>query len=127
MLKNFSLFVIWFGIILYLSFTPLTNWPKSNVFDKMYFDKIVHVCMYAMLSLLLIRGFFKQQNSRLPRLNFILGSIIFCALVGISIEIFQPVLTRFRKFEVLDMVANSIGAISGYYFFRFLAMKKWLR
>jgi glycopeptide antibiotics resistance protein len=124
--KNFFPFIIWFAIIIYLSFTPLTNWPKSNIFDKLYFDKIVHISMYAILCLLLLRGICKQQNNEYPRFKIILSAILFCAAVGISIEFLQPVLTMFRRFEFLDMVANSIGVLSGFYLFRFLIRKKWL-
>jgi len=125
-LKHFALFIIWFGIILYLSFTPLNDWPKVNMLNKLYFDKIVHVCMYAMLSFLLLRGFFKQQNSQQPRYPVLISSVVFCAVMGASIEFLQPMLTMYRQFEWADMVANATGAVSGYFLFSWLKKKQWL-
>ena len=40
LLKNFALFFIWMVIILYLSFTPLTNWPQETILQKLYVDKL---------------------------------------------------------------------------------------
>lgn len=126
MIKSYLLFAIWLLIICYLSFVPLTNWPKSNLFDKLYFDKVVHIGMYAILSLLLLRGIHKQQINQAPRLGSMIIAIAFCIIVGCGIEALQPVLTRFRKFELLDMVANTIGSVSGYYFYKYLTGKSWL-
>lgn len=114
------------GVILYLSFTPLTNWPKVTAFDKLYLDKIVHVSMYAMLSFLLLRGFFRQQSNHLPRYSILISSILFCAAMGATIEFLQPMLTMYRQFEWLDMAANATGALVGYFLFSLLLKKQWL-
>ena len=126
LLKNFLLFILWFGVILYLSFTPLTNWPKETFFEKLHFDKIVHITMYTVLCFLLLRSFFKQQNKQLPRYSVIIASVLFCVGVGTTIEFLQPALTLYRQFEVYDIIANSAGAILGYFVFSLLLKKKWL-
>lgn len=126
LIKNFWLFLVWMGVILYLSFTPLTNWPKVTAFDKLYLDKIVHVSMYAMLSFLLLRGFFRQQSNHLPRYSILISSILFCAAMGATIEFLQPMLTMYRQFEWLDMAANATGALVGYFLFSLLLKKQWL-
>jgi VanZ family protein len=124
--KNFWLFFVWMGVILYLSFTPLTSWPKLTVFDKLYLDKIVHICMYSMLSFLLLRSFFRQQSNHLPRYSVLISSVLFCAAMGATIEFLQPVLTMYRQFEWLDMIANAIGALCGYFLFSLFLKKQWL-
>src|SRR5262245_18329994 len=103
-LKNFWLFLTWFGIILYLSFTPLQNWPKIGTFEKLQLDQVVHIIMYGILCLLLLRGIFMQNHRTKPSLQAIISSIVFCALVGISIEFLQPILTMYRQFEIADMI-----------------------
>jgi VanZ family protein len=123
--KNFWLFTVWFAVILYLSFTPLTGWPKVNLFQKLYFDKLVHISMYALLSFFLLRSFFKLKN-HVPSTSTVIGSVLFCMVVGASIEFLQPVLTMYRQFEWLDMVANAIGSLSGYLLFVFLMQKQWI-
>ena len=126
LIKNFGLFVVWLGVILYLSFTPLTSWPKVTAFDKLYIDKIIHVCMYSMLSFLLLRGFFRQQSNHPPRYSLLISSVLFCAVMGATIEFLQPLLTMYRQFEWLDMIANSLGAFCGYFLFSLLMKKQWL-
>jgi len=124
-LKNFALFLIWFAIIIYLSFTPLPGWPKINTLEQLQFDKLVHIGMYAVFSFLLLRSFFIQQNRTAPSSIVTVSAILFCVAVGIAIEFLQPILTLFRKFEVLDMVADSIGAVAGFYVFKYFTKKKW--
>jgi glycopeptide antibiotics resistance protein len=126
LLRNFILFAIWLGVILYLSFAPLTNWPKETFLQKLHFDKIVHLTMYSVLCFLLLRSFFKQQNNHLPRYSVIIACVLFCIVVGTSIEILQPALTFFRQFDAYDIMANSAGVLIGYLVFSFLLKKKWL-
>ena len=126
LVKNFWLFLVWMGVILYLSFTPLSDWPKVTAFDKLYIDKIIHVCMYSILSFLLLRGIFRQQSNHLPRYPLVISSVLFCALMGATIEFLQPKLTMYRQFEWMDMIANASGAIGGYFLFSLLLKKQWL-
>jgi VanZ family protein len=123
--KNFWLFALWFAVILYLSFTPLTGWPKVNLFQKLYFDKLVHISMYALLSLFLLRSFFKIKNDA-PSHTTLFACVLFCVAAGASIEFLQPILTMYRQFEWLDMVANTIGSLVGYFLFTFFMKKQWL-
>lgn len=127
--KNFGLFICWLIIILYLSFSPLKNWPQQTIFQKLYFDKVVHITMYAVLSFLLLRSIFFYQKKQPPRFSIVVVTFICCAGMGIAIEFLQPLLTAFRKFEWLDMVANAAGAITGILLFRrlFLNRKTKLR
>jgi len=125
-LKNFSLFIIWFAIIFYLSFTPLTEWPKLGVFEKLYFDKVVHIAMYGIFCFLLLWGLSRQNQGKKISSSSIIASILFCAGVGIAIEFLQPILTMFRQFEVADMIANAIGSITGFYFFSLILKRSWL-
>ncbi len=124
--RNFWLFLLWLGIILYLSFTPLSGWPKVSMFQKLYLDKLVHISMYAFLSLFLLRGFFIYEQNKTSRTRIILLSILFCVLVGTGIELLQPLLTRYRQFEWMDMIANATGTFLGYFIFLFLSKRQWL-
>ena len=113
LLKHFSIFILWLLIILYLSFSPLKDWPKSNFFDKIYLDKVIHLTMYSLLAFFLLIGILKQQNSQALRFTIMLWACSFCALYGIIIEILQPQLTMYRRFEWMDMAANVAGAFAG--------------
>ncbi|MBA3649567.1 MAG: VanZ family protein [Chitinophagales bacterium] len=126
LIKNFSIFLTWLLIIFYLSFAPLRNWPQEDIFQKLYIDKLVHITMYSLLSFFLLIGFFRQQKNQPLRYRKVAGCIIFCIIVGVSIEFLQPVLTMYRKFEFMDMVANALGSIAGLYLFKSVLNKKWI-
>jgi len=89
-------------------------------------DKLVHVFMYLTLSFLLLFGIARQQNTGSLRYAVMLLAASSCAGYGITIEILQPVLTMYRKFEWMDMVANAAGAFGGIIVFRKILLKRWL-
>ncbi len=125
-LKNFWLFLFWLALILYLSFTPLSGWPKMGILDKLYLDKVIHFTMYAVLCFLLLRSLFRNSGNQKPSSSTIIWSIILCAAAGITIEVLQPLLTQYRFLEPPDMIANTVGALAGFYFFSLFLKRNWL-
>ncbi|MBK6482297.1 MAG: VanZ family protein [Chitinophagaceae bacterium] len=119
-LKHFWIFLLWLLLILYLSFAPLKDWPQPSIFQKLYLDKAVHFTMYLLLSFLLLRSFFRQQPLQKYRYAIFAGTLAFSAGLGIAVEALQPILTQYRRFEWMDMLANAIGAIAGIVIFRWL-------
>ena len=122
--KNFWVFTLWLLVILYLSFTPLSGWPQPSIFQKLYIDKVVHIFMYAMLSLLLLRSLYRQNNRHELSPPVLVTALICCAGLGVTIEFLQPVLTMFRQFEWLDMLANATGALTGFFLYRWFIEKR---
>lgn len=120
-------FLCWFCTIIYLSFTPLTDWPKLGMFEKLYADKLVHIVMYAVLCFLLLFGLARPGNQHPWSHELIIYGVVLCAGIGISIEILQPLLTKYRQFEWIDMAANAIGAGIGAFIFTKLVNKSFLR
>ena len=88
-------------LVLYgsLSRVPDIDMPFDNT------DKLIHFLMYFILA-----GWFVQLYSRRSQHIVILGSAI---LLGIIIEFLQG-LTAYRSFDMLDALANSIGALSAF-------------
>jgi VanZ family protein len=122
--KNFWVFTLWLLVILYLSFTPLNGWPQPSIFQKLYIDKVVHIFMYAMLSVLLLRSLYRQNQRQELSVKVILTALLCCGGMGVAIEFLQPVLTMFRKFEWMDMAANATGATTGFFLYKWLIAKK---
>ncbi|MEP7129433.1 MAG: VanZ family protein [Chitinophagales bacterium] len=124
LVKHYVLFLLWMMLIVYLSFTPLKSWPQPTIFQKLYIDKVVHFIMYSVLSFLLIRSIFRQQMKQLPRYESLLIAFIFSASLGVAVEFLQPMLTEYRKFEWMDMIANAAGALGGVFFFKWLLSRR---
>ncbi len=110
-------FVSWMVFITVLSLVSFDD-DTSLDLDIPYFDKIVHFTFYFIAGALgslflhaLQRGA-KADRRRL--LKFLLGLIGY----GILIEVLQDSVTTYRSAELLDILANSVGAIIGILFIR---------
>src|SRR4051812_19885358 len=95
---------------MWLSLTPGNSLPRVNIPGL---DKAVHFTFYTVLTLLMFYGWKKQEV--FPALHRrLLVRILVCAIAyGLLIEVMQETLTDSRHFEVLDVLANSLGAIAG--------------
>ncbi len=96
-----------------LSLIPLNNVPLPDV---KFGDKVVHFLLYFFL---IIVWLFASSKVRSLHYKF----IIFVILWGIVIEFLQEYLVYSRSGDVYDALANSVGAILGYFIFR-LVIKK---
>ncbi len=94
--------IIYIGLILVGS---LINIPEGN-FEKIeHNDKIIHFIMYFILV-----GWFVQLYQKPATRTLILTSAI---ILGMIIEYLQG-MTPYRSFDLLDEIANSLGACCAY-------------
>ncbi len=112
--RNYKLHLPWvlcLGIILILSLTPGDQLPIVD-FEWFKLDTAVHIMMYAVLSFLMLIGFFHQKNELLK-----IQSLLVCVsvvLIGLIIEFLQGNYIPKRYFSWEDVIANSIGTIIGF-------------
>jgi len=100
--------ICWFMLSFYLLTLPGSRFPKFGWFEKIYADKLVHICMFAILVLLFLVPF-KQQRQKVSFLT----AIIFATLAlgyGIAMEFVQKNFIPNRSFELSDIVADGIGS-----------------
>jgi VanZ family protein len=105
--------LIWALVILFLSITPGQELPEVNFWE---FDKFAHIGVYGLLVLLfgawLSRlGQYRPSDPRFRRAALAIG---IPALFGVVIEFVQGNYIPQRYFDVLDIMANIIGSISGW-------------
>ena len=101
--------------ILFVSVIPVPEGPKGIPVDKW-----VHVCEYLLLAWLL------WQASYLSGFSFLKTaavSILLPAVYGALIECIQYFIP-YRSADVMDALANSIGALIGYAAAFFIRIKK---
>ena len=91
--------------IAFVSLMPLTGLPKTE-FD--HIDKIVHLLIYFILSLVIAKGFFNLEKTPLSIKAIPIGLSFFYSFF---IEILQSLLTNYRFFEIFDILANGIGCL----------------
>jgi VanZ family protein len=97
----------WSGIIVYLCLIKSSNIP---IVDITNLDKLVHAFFYFVFTLLwffVFDFYFKNTN----RIKLLFISFLSSFFFGIVIEIFQAVFTTTRNGDVLDVLANSTGAL----------------
>jgi VanZ family protein len=108
------------GIITYFCLTDSSNIPAISIPN---IDKIVHFCFHFGFTISWILFFKKELKGKAPddyKAYFI--SFIFSVFFGITIEVLQSVLTTTRAADVIDILANTIGALVGV--FTAIALKK---
>ena len=115
---------MWAVIILILTVLPGNYFPQiSSFWELLSLDKLIHVSIFAVFSLLLIRGF-KKQNKYLFLLSNYKASGLFVGIIyGSLTEIIQYILNNGRHYSLYDFLANSIGCIVGLVLFNLFLMK----
>jgi VanZ family protein len=99
----FLLAILWTLVVTYLSLASLGD--VGSTVKVPYKDKLVHFTFYLMF-VILWSLFFKQS-----KYNY---KILFAAIgYGIVMEICQKLFTTTRSADILDVIANTTGAIVG--------------
>lgn len=104
---------------------PGNDLPKATWLDQIHADKLVHMGMYAVMVFLFLRAQSKSKQQFYKSFYKALPFILFGMGYGIAMELVQLFFTDSRKFEVADMIANSAGAIAGFYVFRKWFVKRF--
>ncbi|HEV8080992.1 MAG TPA: VanZ family protein [Chitinophagaceae bacterium] len=123
--KKFLPGITWFFIVLVLVFLPAEDIPsvESSFLDYIYFDKWIHFGLFAVLVLFFCWPFYNSSFNRIERLHYFMKIAIVASLLGLVIEFIQKYFTAGRAFEILDWVADSLGALFAFWFCR----KKFLK
>ena len=112
-----SLSLIYLGCIAFLSLLPPKDLPPVSLFEGA--DKIIHFCLYLGLSVLSCWSLHAELRN-----IWYYRVILFAIFWGILMEIFQGSMHIGRSFEYLDILSNSVGAITGILIFILLARLK---
>lgn len=100
--------LFWTGIIFYLCLTESSNIPVVSI---PHIDKLVHFCFYFGFNFLWFL-YFKKQFKNTDDFRPLLLSFVFSTFFGIIIEILQSEYTLTRSADMMDFLANSLGATS---------------
>lgn len=98
--------LFWTLLVLFLSLVSFKSMPAVRIINA---DKYVHFIFYFIFVIL---WFLYLKKTNKP-VHYILIKIFFMAIFyGILIELAQSFFTSTRKGDVLDVLANSTGAIT---------------
>jgi len=122
-LKNFTLY--WLPVILYcLAIYIQSDLPSPEQIPSFEFsDKILHFFAYAVMGVLFYRAYQTLRIKDNLRMLTLL-SMLSASLYGISDEIHQYFVPS-RDADIMDVVANSLGAFCGVYLYYLWAVSKY--
>ncbi|MBS1578087.1 MAG: VanZ family protein [Bacteroidetes bacterium] len=107
---------IWFVITLLLLFTPGNELPTITWFEKYYCDKIVHATIFGVLAFLFIYPRRKDEVELKNLWVFIV--LMACLIYAIASEMIQHLFIPHRTGDILDFLADSVGALAVFLWFR---------
>ncbi len=103
--------ILWAGMIIVLSLLSPTRMPSVDIWS---FDKLAHIGVYFIFSLLLLYGMHAGSASYDKKKQyFSVLTLLIASVLGISMEVLQYVGQAGRTFEMLDILANIIGNFAG--------------
>jgi VanZ family protein len=118
--KSFLVALFWTLLVTVLSLISISSLSgfgnNIHIANK---DKIVHFIFYFVMVILWMYYFSKVQIAN-KGLKIVLGAILY----GIVMEICQEVFTTYRSADIVDVVANSSGALSGFFLYITIKAKK---
>lgn len=117
--KGFLPSIIWTIVIVILSVLPGGSVKPVSFLDFWNVDKLGHLGVYMIHSYLILVGFWHIHDKSLKPNNITKAFLLSIAL-GVSLEVTQHFLTQDRQFDLLDMLANSIGTLLGLMVFKLL-------
>lgn len=121
-LKSFIPGIAWFFVILILICLPGNEIPEPTGWLEwmklIRIDKLVHTGIFALLSFLFIRPIAKSPLSQKEKWNYIIKISIATSIWGLCTELIQKYFIPTRSFDMVDWVADSIGAILSLVFCR---------
>jgi len=82
-----------------------------------YADKVVHMGLFGSLALSLFFYFEQYSNISFRSTRTKALTLILCILYGIGMEYYQKYFVPSRSFDVIDMLADAIGALLALPFF----------
>lgn len=114
--------LLWAFLILALCTMPVNGVATIKLLNLLSFDKLAHMLLFAMQFWFIAIGQLKQHVFSYKRKRASTLAFILTVTYGGLIELMQGYLLSNRTMDILDMVANIIGATIGWFFF--IAFKK---
>jgi VanZ family protein len=105
--------IIWLIISTILLTIPGSDLPKSPLFDFPFFDKLVHLVMFFLLTSLFCFPVGKvAENITAIKSRFISVALVVLAY-GIVMEFVQKYFVAGRSFDVADILFDGLGSFAG--------------
>lgn len=123
MTRFLRLAIVWALIIAALCLTPGKALPSWEWADLLSVDKLVHMLMFGALSYLIARGLRDRSVNTWSDGRILLISGLLSFSYGALMEVLQEMPGLGRNGDLVDLTANTIGAVVG----AWLVKRLWAR
>lgn len=103
---------------------PVSGIKSVKLLDLLSFDKLAHMLMFALQFWFLAIGLVKQYKFSYKRNRASSIAFLIAVSYGGLIELMQGYVLSGRTMDIMDMIANIIGAIIGWILFRIFNRKR---
>ena len=111
---------IWLITSVILLTLPANDLPHSTLFDLPNFDKLVHLGMFFLLTVLFCFPFLKLKSGISSATGTFYKVAFYVILYGIIMEFVQKFFTLGRSFDLIDILFDTLGSFAG-----LLAIKRY--
>lgn len=106
--------VLWLVIVSTLLCIPGTELPKVKWDNKIWLDKWIHVFLFMILVILWNKAYSGKKNMLANTRKVFFQIMILGFIYGILMELVQKYFIINRSFDLIDVIADGVGSITGY-------------
>ncbi|HEX4875773.1 MAG TPA: VanZ family protein [Chitinophagaceae bacterium] len=116
--------IAWLTITTILLVLPGSSFPQEDWLSKIWFDKWVHIGLFAVMTFLWGR-MVRNNNSNISiKRKWILYVAVAVLLYGIGMEFIQKYFVPNRSFDNGDIAADAAGSFLGFLLYNRMYIKK---
>jgi VanZ family protein len=127
-LKKYFFTILFIGWVLFITTLSLFSFEEDSIpsIDIPHMDKLVHFAFYFGFTALGCLSFVELRRRNTPLRKVSAKIIVYAIIYGIIIEVLQGVATIDRNPDLLDVLANSLGALFGIFAVKLFSLEKLL-
>lgn len=107
--------ICWLILVTVLLVLPGSAFPQENWLSRIWFDKWVHIGLFAVMTLLGCRGWLGGKTVKEKRKQLFLYTALAALVYGIIMEFVQKYLVVNRSFDIGDILADGAGSLTGWF------------
>ena len=112
--SSFYVPISFFILTIILLVIPGSQFPKAKLFQIAGLDKVIHIGMFFLLTLLFSHPFKHASTTNTKKKIYFLQIAALALFYGIIMEFVQKYFVPNRSFEIADILVDGIGAAIGY-------------
>jgi VanZ family protein len=112
-LRHFLPAIAWFLLSTVLLWIPGDELPQAKFFDIPYFDKYVHIALFAGVVFFFCLPFNRSSIPAVKVANWFISISLYALAYGIVMEFVQKYFVPNRSFDLVDIAFDAVGAAAG--------------